>query len=70
MSLTFILPLATWLIVAALWFRGDRSFAIKLAVAWLLGLAAARVFGLYMSWIIIQGMLAVFAALALQLRHR
>lgn len=70
MSLTFILPLATWLIVAALWLRGDRSFALKLAAAWLLGFAIARFFGLYLSWIIIQGLLAVVAALALQLRPR
>lgn len=65
MNLTFILPLVLWIGAIALFLRGEQSRALWLAGLWLAGAVAAWFFGLYISWIALQAMLAVVALLLL-----
>lgn len=65
MSLTPILTVVIWAAVVRLYFRGYASRSWKLAFLWLMGAAAAWLFGLHIAWIAIQGALAVGAVLML-----
>ena len=59
------LPLFFWIVMGVLYFRGYETRALKLAAAWLLFAGVAWMFDLHISWLIVQALFAVVAALLL-----